>query len=586
MVAGYIPLPSHEYVYFNLYLPEGYKLNIISFSSQEFPLLIFTLQQFNNWIKGINSKPVILTNISKGSYSFYLNPGNYVVVIDGANNSYPSPQNYEIFIVPYNALALLSQPRNSSAIGIVAYGVGNKSVCSVSTNAILGFFNITSLYAYNSSYNPQSGASLQLNTVLYGEDNQSLFLQDVIGFITSENQLQFVANVWNVSSVSALLNNSYFYSNYTHFYSYKLPLAGFLIINVSNVSNGMRISFGYVIIQNGTFVKPDIKFFNTVFFPFKGYLLIDPYNLTGDYHAYDAELVFGGYSGGEITSFVSLNASLALYYNSTYGWKPFRSLYTYSVNTGEGTTDLHVSIRDSYANVYVGNENLGLLTEKFNPPSPLFLYVFIIPYNYSFYLNSSYKIYFPENISGKYEFARLNYISVNGKTVNNGYVIPYPDLPREVYVDVNYTYYYYVNIMLPNGSTIKGWFKEGSEINIPKVIYLNTEERYVLENNSTLIVSQPLINYTPEYVLQYKATINNITEWLNQGSKIILYSPTFLLFNVKWVGTYNVSNGGVIEVNSPIIEKEVKILNYSSIMFLLIIIVIILIVFLIKRILS
>jgi len=577
-----IPHPSSQYIYFNVSLSEGYKIVVVSYSNQTFPLLIFTPTQFMYWIKNLTTSAIVVTNISKGNYSFYLPQGNYIVVIDGYKNSYPSPQNYKLYTIPYNVYALITQPKNDSAIGIAAYGVSNKSSCVITTNAILGYFNISSIYAYNSTFYMHYGASLQLNAVLRG-GNQSLFLQNVISFITNKNILQFVTNIWNLTSPLASLNSSFFYFNSTSYSTYRLPFAGYLIINVSNVSNGVKISFGYIIIQNGSIIEPMVRFFTTAYFPFKGYILVDPFNLTGNYHAYDTEFVFGGYEDGEITTFISLNATLALYYNSTYGWTPFRSIYTYGVNTGEGVTNLHVSLIHGYANVYVGNETLSLLTTHFNPSNPYLLYIRVLPYNYSFYVNSSYKIYFPENISSKYEVARLNSIYVNGVKVENGYIISYSTLPKVVEIYVNYTYYFYVSIILPNGSILRGWYSNGSKITLPKEIYFNNNERYILTTN-TVYVQQPLINYTPKYIKQFKVMVDNSTYWVNQGSNITLYSPTFLILTVKWIGTYNVTNGATVEVTSPIVEKEIIGINYVNLCIILVLVIAL--VWLIKRILS
>lgn len=299
--SGVVSPPPRYYIYFNVTVPEGYKLLIVSTSNTTFPLIVFTTAEYQEWIDGQRSQAVLVTNISYGNYSLYLQEGKYIIVIDGYGNVTPQKQNYSLYLVPYNALALLSQPKNDTAIGIAVYGINNRSFYIISTNAILGYFNISSINAYNSSFLPHHGASLQLNTVLRTSVNQSLFLQDVITFITNERLLSFVVNIWNLTTFGASLNGStFYYYSISHSFYYSLPLAGYLIINVTNTSNGVEISFGYSIIQNGSFISPKTCFFNTVYFPFKGYILIDPYNLTGNYHAYDTELVFGGYGNGEI----------------------------------------------------------------------------------------------------------------------------------------------------------------------------------------------------------------------------------------------------------------------------------------------
>jgi len=117
----------------------------------------------------------------------------------------------------------------------------------------------------------------------------------------------------------------YYYGNYLNqpTWSYRLPFAFMLLMNESVVQGqGVLISMGIVVVQNGTIVaNPQPYWFDRIMihdpaaaaagFIVSGYRYtpVGAASLLGFY--YDAELVFGGGGGGEVTQFEQLSAPSA-----------------------------------------------------------------------------------------------------------------------------------------------------------------------------------------------------------------------------------------------------------------------------------
>jgi thermopsin len=568
--------------------------------------------------------------------------------------------------------------------GIASYGVynnsGSLSYYIIKTNQIIGYFNISSIKAYNSTFPDHYVASLQLNVVLQivtSTNNYSLWLQNVIVFITNESSFYFINNIWNFTEKRASINpnsidgngNIYRYKNIRYYalaypeneLTYSLPLAGYLIINISKAVNRVEVSFGYAILQNGSKVVPfNINYYDKVSIYSQSlldaYIFINPYNLTGSGHAYNAELVFGGGYGGEVTNFISLSAQLALLYNTSSGIKPFPSLYTFGVNTAEAATNLQVGL-SSNGNAYVtvGKRNYNILTNSFSPSIPGFSYievyiqvvslkVSLIDYKYfnsPYYinppsiinLNSTSKLIllkviinydnqnFTVNLPFKIDPIYLKKIVVyilykeevlitihypNGTSSNwydRGSVIVLPKIiklndsvryflnssnsliityPIEIYP--NYVKQYYIVINLPNGK-ISDWVNSNTYYNLPKFIYINNYTRFMLNTTSILITKPGVYNlsFTKQYLVIINYPNGTVANWYNEGSTLRLYYPNLFFQNVRFLGTYNVSNDYYVNVTKPIIESVVIELNLYPILIIGVLIIIIITIIIIIR---
>ena len=133
---------------------------------------------------------------------------------------------------------------------------------------------------------------------------------------------------------------------------------------------------------------------------------------------------------------------------------------------------------------------------------------------------------------------------------------------------------YYITVVstIPVKAVINGsqtylnssWINEGTSIYIINyTYYVTNNERYVITGISpqSFTVSSPAtVNITT--VRQFLVTINNVSTWYNQGSKITLTANVPIYDVGEFVGTHNVSPGSVIIVNSPITERLILHPNY------------------------
>ena len=521
------------------------------------------------------------------------------------------------------------------------------------TNSVLGFVNITSLLAYNSSARnlqvPLYGASLQLNVMLVANSTNGAYyfwLQNVADFITNESQFFFGDNVWNttfpfsgvsnitgrgnVYSTNTPLYHSSYYAYSTNIMNYTLPLSFYLIINESYNISGVKVSFGYVILQNGKLLPPNPVFYDNVFIPVSGIISASIVvanqttpNITVGLTTYignylDAELVWGGFSNGEITTFIKMSSLLALYYMKDGNWVPFSEVYTYGLNTAESSTNLHVTIyKNGDAYVTIGKPDYGLLTSNFNPSIPGFLFLNIsskIPFiingsltdNFTGYVNSLIRLEFYDN----YSINSTSFALLNGS---------YPSLIyptnwfKNLTINPEYTYYYLIRVNSPipvianvNGKLVRlnssNWLVQGSLIRIINYTYYNnSNERIIIvsvyPSTSLKIIEPTVINITTitQYKVNVKSNISvfilengekfklNDSIWVNEGTNITLEANIPFYYVGKFIGTYNVSPGQSVLVNGPINESLVLYPNIPIIIIILLTPLIILAFVIIKK---
>ncbi|WP_162568904.1 thermopsin [Acidianus sulfidivorans] len=144
--------------------------------------------------------------------------------------------------------------------------------------------------------------------------------------------------------------------------------------------------------------------------------------------------------------------------------------------------------------------------------------------------------------------------------------------PTSIKVNAIKQYFVTVNSIIPVKAYINGsltylnssWINEYTTIGILNyTYYVNSLERYVIINISpqSFSVKSP-ITVNISTVKQYLVTINNVSTWYNEGSKVLLSASVPIYDIGEFVGTYNVSPGTYVTVNSPIVEKLVESPNY------------------------
>ncbi|TRM96419.1 hypothetical protein DMP16_06600 [Sulfolobus sp. B1] len=396
-VGDFITIPPYQSELIRIHyetIGSPFNLTIFGISNQTVVYSLYNINSSNRPI--LVSPPTTVTNlgVSPLTYNYTLrdlSPGIYYLTIEN-NHSTPALVYFMYKVYPEYVNPFIYPMLRSGAyapMGIASYGVINQSgiitTYTVLTNSIIGFGNITSILAYNTSA-PEVGvspyeASLQLNAMLVVDSNGSLYTywpQNVLIFFTNQSEVELHDNVLNVTGDNATLTNNsitspngYVYNNYYGNYlnapilPYRTPFAFYLILNESIVEGqGVQITMAIEVLQNGSVLNnPRVYTFDTILIhdPLaeasalvvsgNAYTPVGAHSIIGNY--YDAELVFGGGGNGEITTFKQLSAELGLYYyNVTTGsYVPFPSYYSFGADTAEATYNVHVN--------YLGN---GLVT--------------------------------------------------------------------------------------------------------------------------------------------------------------------------------------------------------------------------------
>ena len=512
-------------------------------------LYVFTPQTYCLWSLGHSENAILSTEITKGTYVIPLNKGNYFVVI---NHFLGKDSNINVNVAPRSFCSFIMSNRLSSPRGIVSYGIydyaGELQNYCIRTNSILGYFNI-------SCFEPKGClASLQLNAVLLinGGNDYEYFLQNIIKFENCFHWFYLEDNIWNFSSYRAniyhvegkgIINS---YCNRTYYcYSppclydikYSLPLAGYLIINVTTVQGkGVYVTFGFSSIQNGQEILPPIfTYYDKVFIScpnvISACIVIKP-NFTKSLNVFSAGLVFGSYEQLSTVSFNNLNSTLALLY-CNQGWKPVPSFFSFCVNSLESACNLNFKAANSKILV---STNVQCSNSVIDMPHVNVPFTFVDYNNKPIYIEKPLNVSLPRTIYICKNEKQCLYkicLCINGirQQINDGYII----YPRCYFISINitafYNTYYFIRIFYPNG-TFCSWFLSCSKICLPKIIQVCKFIRYNLNQNSTIMATGPL-NITPIYELQYLVTINLPTnkteEWINNGT--IIQIPKTIYIN-------------------------------------------------------
>ncbi|AHC51366.1 thermopsin [Sulfolobus acidocaldarius SUSAZ] len=504
------------------------------------------------------------------------------------------------------------------------------------TPSVLAYANITSLLAYsNSSENPY-GASLQFNVMLQVNTTTSktyyFWLQNVASFLTNDKVVYFLDNVWNVTKpftqisnvkgngqVYTISNGPYGQSFYVYSsgnpISYSYPFSFYMFINTSYTQSLVTIEFGYVIVQNSTVVPPLVKTYDEVQLRMNGvksaFIVINdsytPSQVIGNVPYLgmieDCELVWGGLSNGEKTNFENMSSLLAIYYLSNQEWKSFKNVFDYGFDTAEGANNLNVSLSNQgYALVRVGSENFQLLDANFTPPQPSFTYVTIsskVPLvvnnkllnNYSSYINS------PLVITMFNDFS-INRTAIAMLKTNNNTITIYPSSWFKnvtIIPDYQFLYFVTVNSQIPTSAEVNGanttlttgLYPADTRVIIQNLTYYESNYARIIILNVTpslnFTVSSPL-NVSVHTKIQYLVTINGVSKWVNNGSKIEVNGNIPFYYSGVYVGTLKLYPGESIIVTEPINESLKLYPNYLNIGTLIGLIFVILILYiLIKR---
>jgi len=512
------PLPPGTYaVLMNESLVTPGYIVIISADPHTFNVAVFTQQNFNLWWNQSQAEPAIYHGtIIRGSVLAIPAPaGNYVIAI------YPVPgSNYYVEVYVFNDSDL--------PIGIASFPTS-----PIVTNELMGYFDIGGIMAYNPSGRSQfgvwnSGASLQLNAVVVVElvngQYQYYWVQDVVQFVTGSNEFYVVDNVWNYTSPTPTLSNQsivgngavynssggLYYGYATSSSTYSPPLGGYLIMNAYASGGVVHVDFGYVIIRNGGYEWPTVIWFDNV-------TIMPSTPATNAYFEVGAQLTGGGWP---------MDAEFVFAGYGNGEWTRFNQL----------------------------SANLSMLYWNGSGWE-------VLPTLYDFGFDTEESAVTNINVT----VSSNNLVAVTLGTFKPGFIatqLPTPILPM--------TYVSYTNPV--TGYSFSYYVTQPTMINIPSVVYISNNTRYVLEGyylNSqwvygTTITITPNKNWfmaydiSPQYQLQYLVSVasplpvyfnglkvTNYSTWINASSTVTIIARSQVLNNGTML-TPSITNETVI----------------------------------------
>ncbi|MUN29813.1 thermopsin [Sulfuracidifex metallicus] len=247
-------------------------------------------------------------------------------------------------------------------MGLADYGIGPNGPYSRYASEVIGVINASNIQVYASG-SGNDCFTIQLNAVLtynYQGQINALWAQDVA--LINSNNLEFIDNVWNMSSpnagVSVTGNGQVSSSGGISFYYYcdtntlgsptqfSYPLNLEMMITLSSNSQGPEICFWYN--EGQGWIKYDtVQVSAQSAVP---YFTINGYNYTGSGNFYDLELDLVGPGGGSCAYVESAQVAFQLYYVNSTGTHEIGNAYNFGSDTGETSNNV---IDQGYQNGYL-----------------------------------------------------------------------------------------------------------------------------------------------------------------------------------------------------------------------------------------
>jgi len=561
--------PQGAFAYwFVTFAAPGYVV-VASADPHVFNLAIFTQASFNGWRAG-QPEPAIYHGVIRAGSLLAIpvnEPGKYYVVV------FPIPS------VDYHLQIYLTN-RTGLPVGITSFPAQ-----PIITNELMGYFNVTSISAYNPEGEsrfeaPNDGASLQLNAVvmvkLADGREQYYWAQNIIGFKTNESLLSIWNNLWNLTTPSSALsgqsikgggkvyNSTWgeFYVRGTPLTTYSLPLSGYLVMKAYVRGEAVRVDFGYVIIQCGEYRAPIVAWYdNVTITPFQpavdAYFEVTGAKLCSSKYPMDAELVFAGYCCDEWTRFNRLSATLALLYWKGSAWSSLPSIYNFGLTGESATADINVTMPGAFAALMTP----GAFTPTMINPQPE---VPALPMTYVSYRNPvsgrSFEGYITQPVTvnipsliyvGSNERYALQGYHLNDRWVTNASITILPSRTWFATYDIRpqYQRQYLVSIQSPLPIVVNSvvttnytaWVEPGTALSITVHNYVLSNGTMLVPNfgSGTILINAPTalsISWSPRYLVTVTSTkpiyVNgeltvNYTAWLQPGCPLSINAPAY-----------------------------------------------------------
>ena len=331
-------------------------------------ITLFTEGGFNSWMKKNPGTAVYNGVLERGDFLIIeTSPGHYVLAV------YPLPlfrgetKTYAKSYSGWAPVGVMSLPREPTAFGAAA-----------------GYFEVRSIKARNEG-EVKDGASIQLNAIVVLEladgARQYYFVQNILALRTDEKKYSFVVNIFNDTTKSGSFTGDvkgrgrfYWHAAALSYYGYEtreerlaLPLAGFLLINVTAVGGVARIDFGYnvgggAVWYDSVTIRP--------YAPVKRAYILAGHAVTPIRTIASLELVLCGYTADSPRAELEdVDVRLALLVWDGSSWRPAPRVFNFGFNTAEAVS-LNVETRLVNGTVHItrGAFKPQLLAEE--PPEP------------------------------------------------------------------------------------------------------------------------------------------------------------------------------------------------------------------------
>lgn len=331
-------------------------------------------------------------------YQLNLQKGVYSIIVNNIHNTKTA---YDLWYFSKPYIINPYHYNTSHSIGLAAYGITNDSgvlsTYNVNTTLLMGFLNLSALYAYSSSQSQSSHyMSAQLNGILVVTNKNGVIdtyeVQNVAELVSTDRTYYLSDNVWNLSSVrSQLTNNSisgqgyvsnsssgYYYGAETSSYYYNYPFAFALESEaIITLNKGVNLTECYQLLPHTTNLSAvytgycyDNIFINDSDIK-SAEFIISGNKYPPNIPFYDAEFVLGGGFNSSSSTIQSLNGELGLYYwdNLSTSYKQFPSYYSFSGDTAESASGISSTYNGLYSALNTGTHNLNYLgdSNKFPP---------------------------------------------------------------------------------------------------------------------------------------------------------------------------------------------------------------------------
>ena len=281
------------------------------------------------------------------------------------NSPIMMPHNHEPLYLASEAVNPSSNYNSEPApMGIADYGIGpGNTPYMYNTTSFLGIINIGSISVVNNTTD-STALSIQLNINLEFQDAGIAYVywvQDVVTLNTTTDSIQFIDNIWNMSSRSATIFNSTLAGNgtvaadagtqfYYDFSNSSLPGSSINIRIPSTIQLEVNSTVNHTGIPELAFQYNDgfgWQTYDNVNFTFatalssKPVFVVDGYSYEpNNYTFYDAELILGGPGGGSYSTDLSSNVSLQLQYWNGNNFQEISNAYNFGSNTAESMSNV------------------------------------------------------------------------------------------------------------------------------------------------------------------------------------------------------------------------------------------------------